>query len=313
MGITLRLLDGTVIAGEHFPAVIGRAIDAHLRLPEICNSVSRQHAQVYESDGRYWIRDLGSANGTKIDGIRIAGPTPLTPTCRVSLGDTEALLTIVMAPVMASSGELGRTAVVPNRVVQPLQQQLAPQPPAYKPPVLQPAPRQQPYPPVPAQPVSADPSTMDDPRHVNLHRGLAWASVGLMFLSFSLPWVRALVFQLNYFQLMRELAKASDAAGKFGAQLHTTAVFLPLIAFLLAAGAGALNHVLPLKQGTLFSAVGGGAGLLTAFGLYSYASSGLGLDVSGALANGYYVFCLAALGLLVESLVLRSTFAPRNL
>ena len=58
-------------------ALIGRAADADVVLP--FDEVSRRHALIWRADGEIWIEDLGSANGTEVDGIRIgSGPHRLT-------------------------------------------------------------------------------------------------------------------------------------------------------------------------------------------------------------------------------------------
>jgi hypothetical protein len=54
-------------------ALIGRADDADVVLP--FDEVSRRHALIWRADSQVWIKDLGSANGTEVDGIRI-GSTP---------------------------------------------------------------------------------------------------------------------------------------------------------------------------------------------------------------------------------------------
>ena len=66
-------------------AIIGRdpACDVHLDHP----SVSRRHADVRrQTDGTYAIRDLGSANGTFVDGQRVTGWTPLAKGSVVQIG-----------------------------------------------------------------------------------------------------------------------------------------------------------------------------------------------------------------------------------
>lgn len=54
-------------------ALIGRARDADVVLP--FEEVSRRHALIWRAESQIWIEDLGSANGTEVDGIRI-GSSP---------------------------------------------------------------------------------------------------------------------------------------------------------------------------------------------------------------------------------------------
>ncbi len=46
--------------------IIGRAPNCHLRLPH--RAVSRHHAEIVNSEGRYYLVDLGSTNGTTVNG-----------------------------------------------------------------------------------------------------------------------------------------------------------------------------------------------------------------------------------------------------
>ncbi|HWM84263.1 MAG TPA: sigma 54-interacting transcriptional regulator [Kofleriaceae bacterium] len=55
--------------------LIGRAPEAEVRLDDA--AVSRQHAIIALDQGRATIRDLGSQNGTHVDGVRVSGEGPL--------------------------------------------------------------------------------------------------------------------------------------------------------------------------------------------------------------------------------------------
>ena len=57
-----RLLDGPEL-------VMGRGPECHLQLPDY--SISRQHAKVVAKDGEFIAVDLGSRNGTRVNGARI--------------------------------------------------------------------------------------------------------------------------------------------------------------------------------------------------------------------------------------------------
>ena len=54
-------------------------------------TVSRRHAQLRFRDGKWVLRDLGSTNGTTVNGVRV-GRCELLPGDRLGLG--ELLLTV---------------------------------------------------------------------------------------------------------------------------------------------------------------------------------------------------------------------------
>jgi len=64
--------------------LIGRHPDCGIQLKS--NAVSRRHARVFIQDGRYLIEDLGSGNGTSVNGQTIASATPLNSQDRIKLG-----------------------------------------------------------------------------------------------------------------------------------------------------------------------------------------------------------------------------------
>jgi predicted component of type VI protein secretion system len=64
--------------------VVGRAASCDCVVPEEC--VSRRHAQVWRDGGRWFLRDLGSRNGTRVNGLRVIEPLEVRPGDRVSLG-----------------------------------------------------------------------------------------------------------------------------------------------------------------------------------------------------------------------------------
>ena len=55
--------------------LIGRGSDCHIVLPE--RQVSRHHAKIMSESGQYVLHDLGSKNGTHMNGNRVRGSTPL--------------------------------------------------------------------------------------------------------------------------------------------------------------------------------------------------------------------------------------------
>lgn len=70
------------------PSVVGRSgrgEDSDLRLRDL--SVSRRHCELFYERGNWWIRDLGSTNGTRIDGLEVgSAPVKLVDDCTIELG-----------------------------------------------------------------------------------------------------------------------------------------------------------------------------------------------------------------------------------
>lgn len=64
--------------------VIGRDLDASIALSD--GNLSRQHARIFRADGAFMIEDLGSTNGTFVDGARVQGTRVLEDGCRIYLG-----------------------------------------------------------------------------------------------------------------------------------------------------------------------------------------------------------------------------------
>jgi serine phosphatase RsbU (regulator of sigma subunit) len=56
--------------------VIGRSSRCDLAVADRC--LSRQHVRLYQSDDGWLVEDLGSRNGTLLNGTMISGPTPIT-------------------------------------------------------------------------------------------------------------------------------------------------------------------------------------------------------------------------------------------
>jgi predicted component of type VI protein secretion system len=65
------------------PTIVGRSREAGLTVAH--PMISRRHAEIYETDGLLMIRDLGSLNGTRIDGRRIK-EAPLPPEAEFTIG-----------------------------------------------------------------------------------------------------------------------------------------------------------------------------------------------------------------------------------
>lgn len=89
-GFVLRV-EGGDQAGQVFPlaapsAIIGRHTEAEIVLND--GQVSRRHAQVELHADRAILTDLNSANGTFVNGRRLAAPQPLTPGDLIQVGES---------------------------------------------------------------------------------------------------------------------------------------------------------------------------------------------------------------------------------
>jgi pSer/pThr/pTyr-binding forkhead associated (FHA) protein len=84
-------------------ATLGRAPDSDvvLNFP----SVSRNHARIFLEGGHYWIKDLGSANGTKVNGKKIKLQM-LSNQDKIIFGETKAVFRTSAQP--AGPAPLGR-------------------------------------------------------------------------------------------------------------------------------------------------------------------------------------------------------------
>ncbi len=66
--------------------VIGRTDAADIPLAD--SSVSRRHARLFTRDGRWFVEDLGSRNGTQLNGRTVREPASLAPGDQIRIGDT---------------------------------------------------------------------------------------------------------------------------------------------------------------------------------------------------------------------------------
>ncbi len=103
--LTLLVLQGPD-KGRRFelpdsPALIGRLSQ---QLPLTDNTVSRRHCELVPDQGAWVLQDMGSANGTYINGIRVSGKNELKLGDQIRVGNT--LMVFGAQPgVMRSSGQ----------------------------------------------------------------------------------------------------------------------------------------------------------------------------------------------------------------
>lgn len=73
--------------------LIGRSDECDIQLGEA--EVSRRHAIIHREQQRTWVTDLGSANGTTVDGVGVTSTTPLRPGARLTLGPVTFMFRLV--------------------------------------------------------------------------------------------------------------------------------------------------------------------------------------------------------------------------
>jgi pSer/pThr/pTyr-binding forkhead associated (FHA) protein len=66
---------------------IGRAAGCQVALPDD-TFASTVHARIYGRDGAIYVEDLGSTNGTYLNGMRLGSPAVLRPGDQLQVGNT---------------------------------------------------------------------------------------------------------------------------------------------------------------------------------------------------------------------------------
>ncbi len=61
--------DGSVVLDPSQPAYVGRALDCAIRTDDAM--VSRKHSMIRMENGRFYVEDLGSSNGTHVNDVRV--------------------------------------------------------------------------------------------------------------------------------------------------------------------------------------------------------------------------------------------------
>jgi hypothetical protein len=82
---------GGLATGERFDLFggisIGRSADADVRIED--RFASGLHARIYSRQGRYYLEDMNSTNGTLLNSATVTGEAELAPGDLIQIGDTE--------------------------------------------------------------------------------------------------------------------------------------------------------------------------------------------------------------------------------
>ena len=79
-------LRGTSLALGGGPVLVGRSPDCSLVLDD--DYASGRHARLFPRDGRWWVEDLGSTNGTMLGREPLGAPAPLPAGSQLRIGRT---------------------------------------------------------------------------------------------------------------------------------------------------------------------------------------------------------------------------------
>lgn len=69
---------------------IGRGVGVEIIIPT--EGVSRRHARLFLRGGRYWIEDMGSKNGTLLNGRQLTDRISLNSGDKIDLGKSVTLI-----------------------------------------------------------------------------------------------------------------------------------------------------------------------------------------------------------------------------
>ncbi len=88
--LILRRVEGSIgrrITIDKWPYVIGRGSSVDLDLD--ADKASRNHARIFWQAGKAWLEDLGSSNGTLLNGEAISSPQLLKKDDVITIADLE--------------------------------------------------------------------------------------------------------------------------------------------------------------------------------------------------------------------------------
>ncbi len=118
MAFVLKVVSGSD-KGSEYPfdggeAKLGRTADNDVVIKDA--SASRSHARVFERGGKYFLEDVGSANGTKVNGaaLKPKAPRELKPGDKISIGDWAFTLGTPPPPEEEDEGYVGDDEVGPT-------------------------------------------------------------------------------------------------------------------------------------------------------------------------------------------------------
>ncbi len=98
-----------VVPLEEMEATVGRDDPNDIVITH--DSVSSRHAKLVFTNGRFFLHDLGSSNGSFLDGNPVAAPTPIPHEAALTFGTIECLF-VQKAPEQGAGGDRHSDAIV---------------------------------------------------------------------------------------------------------------------------------------------------------------------------------------------------------
>jgi predicted component of type VI protein secretion system len=162
---------------------IGREAGSEVFVNDV--EVSRRHAHLTSQGDNFVLEDLGSTNGTFVNGQRLTGPRLLQPNDTVILGENVSL-TFETVPFDPNATQISSTPTAP--ALQELEEDAIPSSQEEKPPSMSPPP--------PIYAGRVPPSTVDPfiPEERNPRRTWLWASLGCAIMLICVGLGAAIVF-----------------------------------------------------------------------------------------------------------------------
>src|SRR3954451_17700662 len=87
--------------GPGQPVLIGNGAD--VAIPIASDFVAEHHCGVFVSGGHWFVKDMGSASGTFVNGVQARFSTPIIPGDKITLGE-DGVATIVLSETKPAPG-----------------------------------------------------------------------------------------------------------------------------------------------------------------------------------------------------------------
>jgi pSer/pThr/pTyr-binding forkhead associated (FHA) protein len=86
----LVVVEPSADKGRSYPLAdeltVGRAAGCHVTVDD--TYVSQMHSRVYQRNGQLMVEDLGSTNGTYLNGVKVTGPRVMQRGDKLKVGNT---------------------------------------------------------------------------------------------------------------------------------------------------------------------------------------------------------------------------------